>query len=118
MLMDEAEPDGTGTRNDLDRLEILVDVLAARPAARPTLRLLRLWCDSLFARVLDADEGVAMDDVERVHRLGHTVREFGEFMEHAAGNEDPARIAREGAEAMDAIATYMRGLGGRDALDR
>lgn len=110
--MDDSDPEGTGTRNDFDRLELLVDVLAAHPQARPTLRLMRLWFESLFARALDNDQGIALDDIERVHRLGHVVKEFGEFMEHAGPHEDPARIAREGAEAMEAIAAYMRGLGG------
>ena len=108
--MDDGDPDGTGTRNDLDRLELLVDVLAARPHARSTLRMLKLWFDTLFARALDGDEGIPMDDIERVHRLGQIVREFGEFMAHAGPHEDPVRVAKEGAEAIEAISSYLRGL--------
>src|SRR5690606_38807911 len=101
--------DGTGTRNDLDRIEMLVDVLAARPHARPVLRELHLWFDSLFRRALGREEPAPLTDVELAHRLGHVVREFGEFLETCDARDlDPKRVLQEGSEAMDAIERLIR----------
>ena len=53
----DVDPDGTGARSDLDRIEALVDLLAARPEGRPvhTLQELIEWGQDLLA----LDEGRA-----------------------------------------------------------
>jgi len=109
--MDADDPDGTGTRNDLDRIEMLVDVLAARPHARPVLRELHLWFDALFRRALDREEPAPLTDIELARRLGHVVREFGEFLETCDARDlDPKRVWQEGSEALDAIERLLRAV--------
>lgn len=57
------EPDGTGSSNIFDWFESVVEVLAARPSARPTLRLMRLWFDDLFRLAIDRDEAPGITDM-------------------------------------------------------
>lgn len=74
----DADPDGTGARSDLDRIEALVDLLAARPEGRPALVELKQWFDGLFDRALGAWGGSELT-VDRFHaQVGLAVREVGE----------------------------------------
>lgn len=54
--MSSEEPERSGRRSLLDRLEIIITVGGGYPAARPALRYLREKIDSWFRRVLDRDE--------------------------------------------------------------
>lgn len=74
----DVDPDGTGARSDLDRIELFVDVLAARPAGRVVLVQMRQWFDALFQRALGAwGGGELTEDTFRGH-VGRAVSEFGE----------------------------------------
>lgn len=74
----DVDPDGTGARTDLDRLETLVDLLAARPAGRPVLIEIRQWLDALFDRALGAWGGSELT-VDRFHaQVGMVAKKVGE----------------------------------------
>jgi hypothetical protein len=74
----DVDPDGTGARSDLDRLEALVDLLASRPQGRPVLVKMRQWTDALFRRALGAWAGPALDDDSLAEQVGRAVKEVGE----------------------------------------
>lgn len=109
--MDADQPDGTGAANPLDRLEMLVEVLAMRPNARPVLIELQLWTKHLFARSLGQWQHQPMTDEKRVGKAARCLREFADFIEAAGEGElDPERLHKEAGEAIDAIEALTYGI--------
>lgn len=76
----DVDADGTGARSDLDRLETLVDLLAARPAGRPVLIELRGWMARLFDRALGAWAEADLSEDAFTAQVGRAVQEFGEAL--------------------------------------
>lgn len=97
--MDEDDPDGTGARNDLDRLEQLMDVLAAHPHARPVLIRFRLFFDGTFRRALDHEEVLPLTSDRVADKAARLCKEFGELLAEMP-SMDPDRIVNEGSELM------------------
>lgn len=117
--MDE-DPEGTGARSDLDRIEALVDLLAARPAGRPVLVQMRQWFDALFDRALGAWGGGQLC-VDRFHALfGEATREVGEAVsrcqrEALECEELRAALRKELQEAIAALSELDGALARRPA---
>jgi len=101
--MDEGDADGTGARSDVDRIEMLIDVLAAHPNARPALHLWRLHFDALFARAVDRATPRPLTEEGLAAEVGRTCKEFGELLAECGPDLDPARVRKEGTEAIEAI---------------
>lgn len=106
--MDGDDPDGTGTRNDFDRLEAVVEAAAMRSGGRAVIREMDLWWRALMARALDGLHPEPLTDCRLARRVGATVREFADVLTACDPETlDPAKLAREGAEAIEAIATLV-----------
>lgn len=105
----DLDPDGTGARSDLDRIEALVNLLAAYPDGRPVLMRMRSAYDEMFDRALGAWQPVPLTRDSLAERAGKTVKEFAEFLATcSADGFDGQRLQREGAEAIEAIERLMR----------
>lgn len=104
----DEDPNGTGARNDVDRIEQLVDVLAAHPRARPVLHRWRLYFDALFRRAIDHEDARPVSEGAFAERVGQAVIEFGEMLKQCGSDVDPARVAKEGAETIEAIERLVR----------
>lgn len=102
----DVDPDGTGARSDLDRLEALVDLLASRPEGRPVLVKMRQWTDALFRRALGAWAGPALDEDTLADQVGRAVKEVGEAISRCqrAVLECPDRRGELRKELHEAIA--------------
>lgn len=111
-----------GSRTDLDRFVMLIDVMGSHPAARPLLKQMRLFIESQFARVLDGEDGSAMTGASLARDGATVLREVAEFV--AALDEpdqmDMRKALREGAEALHVVEQMLRRLmamsASRDAL--
>lgn len=106
--MDESDGDGTGARSDVDRIEMLIDVLAAHPYARPVLHQWRLHFEAMFRRALDREEIRPVSDEALARKVGDVCREFGEFLRECGPTLDARRVLKEGAEAIEAIERIIR----------
>jgi hypothetical protein len=106
--MDESDGDGTGARSDADRIEMLVDVLAAHPYARPVLHRGRLHFDALFRRALDREDMRPLSAEALAAQVGGVCKEFGEFLRECGPMLEPHRVLKEGAEAIEAIERLIR----------
>lgn len=112
----DAEPDGTGARSDLDRVETMVDLLAARPSGRPVLVEMHGWFDALFDRALGAWGGDRLTP-DRFHaQVGRAVKEVGEVIarcqDEALGCDELRRgLRREIQEAVAELSALDAALG-------
>lgn len=107
--MDASDPEGTGVRNDLDRIEALADLLASRPGGAAVLVEMREWFDGLFERALGTRPSAGLTPERMASEASRTLTEFGQFIaECRPGAYDPERLVREGAEAVAAIESLMR----------
>lgn len=103
----DAESNGAD-RNDFDRVEALIDVLAAYPAGRPVLVLMRTWFNAITDRALGVWKPEPISAERRAAKTAHCLREFAEFIEAAGGGElDTERLQKEGADAIEAIERLM-----------
>ena len=100
------EDDG-GSRNDLDGVVALIDLLAAY--SRPTLVLLRAFLDMHFTRAMGVEQSDAPCVTSLPRKGGAAMKELAEFISVL----DPERmdtvcVAREGAEAVNAVESLFR----------
>lgn len=103
-------PEEDGSRTDLDRLELLLDLYGSHPEMRPTLRLARIYIESVFARVLDGEDASAVTGVSLARDGATVLREVSEFVAtlDEPDQMDTMRALREGAEALNAIEAMLR----------
>ena len=105
-----AQPEEAGgSRTDLDRFLLFVDMLGAYPSARPMLKRMRLYIDAQFARVLDG-ETVPLTELDFVREGAVVLKEVSEFL---AELDEPERMnlmkaVREGSEAAQAVEGLLR----------
>lgn len=117
----DVDPDGTGARSDLDRVELFVDLLAARPGGRVVLVQMRQWFDALFNRALGAwGGGELTEDTFRGH-VGRAVSEFGEAVsacqtQALACDEARAALRTELHEAIAELKALDAALGAHDQI--
>lgn len=101
---DIEDPDGTGARNDFDRIEAVIEAAVLRPGGRALVRQIQIWFEALFRRVLDGWQPEPLTDCRLMQKTATAVSEFGDFLGTCTPGEiDPERISKEGAEAIEAI---------------
>lgn len=110
---DQHDPNADGERNLFDWFEAVVDALAARPEGRPVLIQLRSWMLTVIDRALSAWKPQQLTPDALVHETSRVLREFSDFIDEC-GSEDFCRdrLAKEGAEAMEAIERLIRSAHG------
>lgn len=102
----DVDGEGTGARNDLDRLQALAELLATRPGGAAVLVQMREWTDALFDRLLGQStqhSPVSMAD------MGDLAREYAEFAQNV--NAEPSVVNKEGAELIAKTVDIMRRRG-------
>lgn len=101
---DPLDPEQDGSTNLFDWMEAVVEALAIRPEGRAVIVRLRMWFIGLTDRALSAFQPRAITRDELAMHTSEAIREFSDLLrECAPDNLDPERIAKEGAEAIDAI---------------
>lgn len=106
--MDVEDPDGTGQTGLFDWLEAVVDTLAARPAARVTLRKLQLYVVALFERALDRGEPRAESSEQLMTRGVTALREMADVLEECQkADPDEARLIGECLEVQEIISQII-----------
>lgn len=106
--MDIEDPDGTGATGLLDWFEAVVDVLAARPGARVTLRKLQLWTAAIFARALDRGERRPETNEQLTSRAVIALRELADVIDECRKNDpDEARLIHECLEVQEVLAQII-----------
>lgn len=107
----EEDPSGTGCRSDLDRLEELVDLLAARPEGRPVLVEIRQHVRAMLDRALGAWRCEALTPEGLVALEAAALREVGEALTACAweGLDRSAarKEVREAIAALEALDTSL-----------
>jgi len=100
----DVDADGTGARSDLDRLETLIDLLAARPEGRPVLVELRSYLTGLLDGALGAWSGGELTEGRLLSLQGKACREVGEALVRCDWNRlEPEAAKREIEEAIAAL---------------
>lgn len=100
----DTDPEGTGSRNEFDRIEVAVEAAALRPGGKEVVREVELWFQALFTRVRQVQpvEPLRIEDLP-----GHAsriMRETADVIEEcgrAGGCSE--RLGKELAEAMEAM---------------
>lgn len=100
----DVDPDGTGSNGLFDWFEAVVEVLAARPSARPTLRKLQLWSDALFRRVLDHHETKPLPQDELRRKAGAMLHNTADLLEGLSGGQvDTDRVVNVALETRELL---------------
>lgn len=95
-------------RDDVQRLQNLLEVLAARPHAKPALILFRLYFDDLFARLIDHDAVTPLDCHGITDHVERLCREFADLVHEVKPGFVSDRIASEGSQLMAAVTKLVR----------
>ncbi len=107
----EEDPNGTGARSDLDRLDTLVDLLAARPGGRPVLVEMRAYLVGMLDRALGAWGGGELTHGRLLALQGEAVKEIGEALVRCDWERlDRGAARREIQEAIAALETLAAAL--------
>lgn len=101
----DVDPEGTGTRNEFDRIEAAVEAAALRPGGQELVREIELWFQALFARArqVRAVEPLRAEDIP-VHAT-RIMREAADVIEECGrdGHGCDKRMLKEIAEAIEAM---------------
>lgn len=107
--MDIDNPDGTGARNDLDRLEAFGDLMAAHPAfGLSVLVLLRMWIDERFARWFGTAISSPLVDSELAAKAGEVCKEFGELLQQLRPGFDADVVAKEASDVVAVLEQLIK----------
>lgn len=113
-VYDLAKPiEADGGRSDIDRIEQLVDVLAAHQAdrtARVALIRMRSHLDGFFRRTVDRDVPEPLTDSRIAEIAGHICEEVGELLQTMKPGIDRQDATREASEVIDAVQRFMKAL--------
>lgn len=99
-----------GIRSDIDRIEQLVDVLAAHPRARPVVHLFRLHFESVFKRTEDYDSPLPLTDERLAQKAGTICNEVGDLLRTLQPGYDSTVVAKEASEVIVAVERLMKSL--------
>lgn len=100
----DVDPDGTGARNDFDRIEVAVEAAALRPGGAEVVREVELWFDALFARVRQVRPVEPLDADEIPAHASRIMREAADVIDECGRRGcEPTRLVKEIAEAMEAL---------------
>lgn len=98
-------------RNDLDRIASVVDMMAARPHAKPALVLWRTWFQDLFARAI-YDERAPVLTCDNVQATTERLcSEFADVLKECRKDFVPEAVAKQAAELMAVLETLVRCAG-------
>lgn len=100
----DTDPDGTGARNEFDRIEVAVEAASLRPGGQEVVREVELWFHALFARVRQVRPVAPLSSAEIPAHASKIMREAADVIDECSrGGCEPIRLVKEIAEAMEAL---------------
>lgn len=100
----DLDPDGTGARNDFDRIEVAVEAASLRPGGQEVVREVELWFHALFTRVRQVRPVAPLDSGEIPAHASKIMREAADVIDECGRTGcDRTRLVKEIAEAMEAL---------------